>query len=252
MSIFSDNIRFLRGKKNISQQKTAEDLLITRERYAKYEDGKSEPPFEILMRISKYHQVSIDLLIGVDIQKYPLEDIVRLPENRIVLPIKVDNTGANQIELVTQKAKMGYVSGYDDPEFIEGLQHISLPFLRNGKYRAFPAQGDSMPPYNEGTYFVGKYIESRDDLKSGKTYIFVTKDGIVYKRYSSQSETGNFVKSDNQFYEPYEIEWSEVREIWEFAASINTTELTVSNFEFQTVKSMFEEINSGIKYLTQR
>lgn len=249
MSIFSDNIRFLRGKKNISQQKTAEELLITRERYAKYEDGRSEPPIEILMRISKYHQVSIDLLVGIDIQKYPLDEIVRLPENRIVLPIKVDHTGENKIELITQKAKMGYVSGYDDPEFIEGLQHISLPFLRNGKFRAFPAEGDSMPPYNEGTYFVGKYIESRDDLKTGKTYIFVTKDGIVYKRYSNHNETGNFVRSDNQFYEPYEIEWSEVREIWEFAASINTKELTVSNFEFQTVKSMFEEIKADIKIL---
>ena len=63
--------------------------------------------------------MSIDVLIGVDIQKYPLEDIVRLPGNRIVLPIKVDSTGANQIELVTHKAKMGYVSGYDDPEFMK-------------------------------------------------------------------------------------------------------------------------------------
>lgn len=247
MSIFSDNIRFLRGKKNLSQAKTAEELLITRERYAKYEDGRSEPPIEILLRISKYHKVSIDLLVAIDIQKYPLDDIVKLPENRIVLPIKVDNTGENKIELVTQKAKMGYVNGYDDPEFIEGLQHISLPFLRNGKFRAFPAEGDSMPPYNDGTYFVGKYIESRNDLKKGNTYIFVTKDGIVYKRYSTQNETGNFVKSDNQFYEPYEIEWSEVREIWQFAASINTKELRVENFEFQTVKSMFAEIQNLIK-----
>ncbi|MBW7675654.1 XRE family transcriptional regulator [Chryseobacterium chendengshani] len=249
MSIFSDNIRFLRGKKNLSQAKTAVELLITRERYAKYEDGRSEPPIEILLRISKYHRVSIDLLVAIDIQKYPLDDIVKLPENRIVLPIKVDNTGENKIELVTQKAKMGYLNGYDDPAFIEGLQHISLPFLRNGKFRAFPAEGDSMPPYNEGTYFVGKYIESRNDLKKGKTYIFVTKDGIVYKRYSAQNDKGNFVKSDNQFYEPYEIEWAEVREIWQFAASINTKELTVENFEFQTVRNMFEEINAGIKYL---
>ncbi|WP_312079512.1 helix-turn-helix domain-containing protein [Chryseobacterium sp.] len=249
MSIFSDNIRFLRGKKNLSQQKTADELLITRGRYAKYEDGHSEPPIEILLRLSKYHKVSIDLLVGIDIQKYPLDEIVKLPENRIVLPIKVDKTGENKIELVTHKAKMGYVNGYDDPEFIEGLQHISLPFLRNGKYRAFPAEGDSMPPYNDGTYFVGKFIESRNDLKAGKTYIFVTKEGIVYKRYSVQNNNSSLVKSDNDFYKSYEIEWSEVREIWEFAASINTKELIVENLEFQEIKSMFNEIKIGIDHL---
>ncbi len=249
MSIFSDNIRFLRGQKNLSQQKTADELLITRGRYAKYEDGLSEPPIEILLRLSKYHKVSIDLLVGIDIQKYPLDEIVKLPENRIVLPIKVDKNGENKIELVTHKAKMGYINGYDDPEFIVGLQHISLPFLRNGKYRAFPAEGDSMPPYNDGTYFVGKFIESRNDLKAGKTYIFVTKEGIVYKRYSGQNDNSSLVKSDESFYKSYEIEWSEVREIWEFAASINTKELTVENLEFQELKSMFNEIKTEIHNL---
>lgn len=249
MSIFSDNIRFLRDQKKITQSKIAADLVITRERYAKYEDGKSEPPIEILLRISKYHKLSIDLLVTIDVRKYPLDDIVNLPDNRIVLPIKVDKTGENKIELVTHKAKMGYINGYDDPDFIVGLQHISLPFLRNGKYRAFPAEGDSMPPYNDGTYFVGKFVENRSELKAGKTYIFVTKEGIVYKRYSEQNDNSSVVKSDESFYKSYVIEWSEVREIWEFAASINTKELTVENLEFQEIKNMFNEIKTGINHL---
>ena len=69
MSIFSDNIRVLRDRKNISQQKLADDLLITRSRYVKYEDGTSEPPLELLLRISKYFNVSVDLLLSVDIRK---------------------------------------------------------------------------------------------------------------------------------------------------------------------------------------
>lgn len=94
-----------------------------------------------------------------------------------------------------------------------------------------------------------KYVESRENLKKGNTYIFVTKDGIVYKRYSTQNDKGNFVESYNKFYESFEIEWSEVIEIWQFAASINTKEFTVENFELQTVKSMFEEIKTDIKKL---
>jgi transcriptional regulator with XRE-family HTH domain len=38
----------LRAQKGISQKKLAEDLIITRVRLAKYEEGISEPPFDIL------------------------------------------------------------------------------------------------------------------------------------------------------------------------------------------------------------
>lgn len=247
MSILSENIKFLRDKMKTSQQKVADEISITRGRYATYEDGRSEPPIEILIKLFKYYKVSIDLLLTVDLRKYPLVDIINLPNNRILLPVMVDKIGENKIEIVPQKASMGYLSGYDDPEFVEGLQHLSLPFLRNGKFRAFSAEGDSMPPYNDGTYIVGKYVEDKKDLKKGKTYIFITKDGIVYKRYSKQNDSGSFVSSDNSFYEPYEIKWSEVYEIWEFACSINTQELRIENLEYQEIKSMFEKLRSEIR-----
>ncbi len=250
MSILPDNMRYMRAQLNLSQQKVADSLIITRGRYAKYEDGASEPPIDLLVRISKYFKISIDLLVSIDFRKYPLEDIIKLPDNRIVLPIKVDNYGENRIEIIPHKAQMGYLSGYSDPEYIDSLQHISLPFLRNGKFRAFPADGDSMPPYDNGTFIVGKYVESKSDLKPGKTYIFITRnDGIVYKRYTKPGKNGSWVSSDNSFYEPYEIEWNNVLEIWEFACSINTNEIDSNNMEYQGIMKKFEEIKSEIRSL---
>ncbi|KQT18157.1 XRE family transcriptional regulator [Chryseobacterium sp. Leaf404] len=247
MSILSENIRFLRDQSKVSQQKVADEISITRGRYSTYEEGRSEPPIELLVRLSKYFKINIDVLLTVDLTKYSLHDIVNLPNNRTLLPMKVDEAGENKIEIVPQKASMGYLSGYNDPEFVDSLQHLSLPFLRNGKFRAFPADGDSMPPYSDGTFIVGKYLEDKKDLKKGKTYIFITKDGIVYKRFSHQNDSGSFVSSDNTFYEPYEIKWQEVYEIWEFACSINTQELKIENLEHQEIRRMFEELRSEIR-----
>lgn len=246
MSILSDNIGFLRAKKNVSQHKLADELILTRSRYVSYEYGTSEPPIEVLVRISKYFNVSIDLLVTVDIRKYPIEDIVNLPDNRIVLPIKVDGTGENKIELVPHKAKMGYISGYSDVGYIDSLQYMSLPFLRNGKYRAFPVEGDSMPPYNDGSFILGKYVESKEHLKIGKTYIFITKEGIVYKRFEKQNRKGTSVISDNVFYKPYEIEWQDVLEIWEFAGSVNTKELSFEHTPMSEIRDMFSSLKSEI------
>ena len=51
MSYLADNIRYLRNQLGHSQQKVADDLFITRGRYAKYEENASEPPIEILARL---------------------------------------------------------------------------------------------------------------------------------------------------------------------------------------------------------
>ncbi|MHA6697705.1 XRE family transcriptional regulator [Chryseobacterium sp. A301] len=250
MSIFADNIRYLRGQLSRSQQNIADELLITRGRYAKYEDAASEPPLELLIRISRFYKISIDLLLSVDLKKYPIDKILSLPDNRIVLPIRVNSGGDKQIEIIPHRASMGYLNGYSDPEYIESLQTISLPFLRNGNFRAFPVEGDSMPPFNEGTYIVGQYVESIKELTKGKTYIFITRnEGITYKRYQGRDSNGISVAADNEFYEPYQIKNSEILEIWQYAASINTEELGSSSLDASSIKEMFFSLKKEIAEL---
>ncbi|WP_326981801.1 LexA family transcriptional regulator [Chryseobacterium sp. MYb264] len=253
MSIFSDNIRFLRTQKNLSQQELADQILMSRVRYSKYEDGRSEAPYELLIRMSKYFNLSIDLLLTVDIRKYPLEDVLKLPDNRIVLPVVVDQLGNNSIEIIPQKASMGYLSGYSDPEYIENLQRITLPFLTGGKYRAFPAQGDSMPPFKDGSYIIGKYVEHIDDLKPNKSYVFVTlNDGISYKRFSSRNKKSITVAADNSFYKPYDISLGEIIEVWQYASGIFPEDFEPDRLENYNLKDMFLEIRKDIQELNDR
>jgi transcriptional regulator with XRE-family HTH domain len=250
MSLFSDNIRYLRLQKKFSQEKLAEALLITRARYVKYESGTSEAPYDILKRIAHYYHYSIDLLLSVDIRKVDANGLIRLEDNRILLPITVDTAGENTIEIIPQKAKAGYLNGYSDPEFIEGLQQISLPFLKNGKFRAFPVSGDSMPPHNEGSFIIGKYIESLGEVRDGRTYILLTKDeGIVYKRLNKNGENSLVLSSDNTFYEPYLVKVSDVLEIWEYACSIATKESEPDDVQPQSIRDMFYSLRNEIKAL---
>lgn len=250
MSLFSDNIRHLRIKKDVSQEIVAEQLFISRDSLAKYEQGKSQPPHEILIKISRYYHVSIDLLLTVDIRKVDMDGIIQLDDNRILLPITVDKAGENTIEIIPQKARAGYLNGYSDPEFIEGLQHISLPFLTNGKFRAFPVTGDSMPPHKEGSFIIGKYIESLGEVRDGKTYILLTKDeGIVYKRLNKNGKNSLVLISDNTFYEPYAVKASDVLEIWEYACSIATKESEPDDLQPQSIRDMFYTLRNEIKAL---
>lgn len=247
MSIFSDNIRALRTKHNISQEKLANNLLITRGRYVKYEDGTSEAPYEILKKIAQHYQISIDLLLSVDIRKIEVSNLLKLENNRLILPIQVDKKGENKIEVVTQKVKAGYLSGFSDPEYIEQLQQISLPFLGNGKYRGFPVEGDSMPPHQNGDIIVGRYVERLGEVLDGKTYILVTRsEGMVYKRLNKNKKNVLVVASDNYFYPAYEVKASDILEIWEYQCSIAKSDKKTEELESTSIKNMFFELKKDM------
>ncbi|WP_116788569.1 XRE family transcriptional regulator [Flavobacterium psychrotrophum] len=243
MSLFSDNIRHLRMKKEVSQEIVAERLSISRDILAKYEQGKSQAPYENLIKLSRYYHVSIDLLLTVDIRKIDMDGLIQLDDNRIVLPITVDHKGENVIEIIPHKARAGYLNGYSDPEFIEGLQHVSLPFLGSGKFRAFPVEGDSMPPHKDGSFIIGRYIEQLGHVTDGRTYILLTKDqGIVYKRLNKNGKNTLVLQSDNTFYAPYTVKASDVLEIWEYACSIATKE-----FEPDDSPEMIRDVLQGMR-----
>ena len=57
-------LRQIRKARNLNQQKVAIDLNISREALSHYENGKREPSLEMLNRLSKYFNVSIDYLIN--------------------------------------------------------------------------------------------------------------------------------------------------------------------------------------------
>ncbi|MGK6342495.1 XRE family transcriptional regulator [Chryseobacterium sp. DT-3] len=248
-TFLADNIRYLRMQKTrLSQEKIADAVGITRDRYSKYENGKVALPLEVLVALSRFYHVSTDLLLTVDLRKYKLEELLKLSDNRILLPIKTDSRGENQIEIIPYKASMGYLAGYSDPEYIENLKTMSLPFLQNGKYRAFPVEGDSMPPYKDGSYIIGRYIEALNDLKIGKTYIFITREGITYKRLEDQSETKVRVAADNKFYTSYEIPKENLLEIWEYRCSVATEEFDVIDTESkrENILRLFADLKNEI------
>lgn len=247
MLYISDNLKWLRSKRVLSQQEVADGMSLPLDRYKKYEYGKNTPPAEMLVIISRYYHISIDLLLTVDLRKISIENLMQLENNRIVLPIIVDQDGNNLIEIIPHKAQAGYLSGYADAEYIENLQQIALPFLGLGKMRAFPINGDSMPPHTNQSFVVGKYVDNLGEIKQNKTYIFITSsEGITYKRLGSKNDDSLTVVADNIIYSSYQIKLSDILEIWEYVCHIGRDDTKQLISESNTVKEMFLELKRDI------
>jgi transcriptional regulator with XRE-family HTH domain len=220
MAIVNRNLKFLRVQQGLTQKQLAEKLGLKQAAVGAYEEERSTPPVTCLVEISRIFGVSIDLLINKDLSQVPQKEWKAKSGSRgkEVLAITVDQHNKENVELVLQKASAGYLSGYQDPEYVKDLPKISLPVLpRNKTFRAFEIQGESMLPVLPGSIIFGEYIEDTASIKNGKLYVLVTRqDGIVFKRvFNFADQQGKFLLvSDNRAYEPYSINADEVLEIW--------------------------------------
>ncbi|NNE28509.1 MAG: helix-turn-helix transcriptional regulator, partial [Saprospiraceae bacterium] len=73
--MIAQNLKYLRKRNKISQQKLADHLGIARSTLGDYERGKTEPNIEMLLNMSKYFDVTVDALINSNISHRDLEII---------------------------------------------------------------------------------------------------------------------------------------------------------------------------------
>jgi transcriptional regulator with XRE-family HTH domain len=233
---FSNNIKLLRQRKNRTQEDVAQAMGISRSTINSYENGLiTNPTIEALISFSGYYKVSIDTLVKVNLSKMSgtklkeielgYDDYVKGTKLR-VLATTVDSRNKENIELVPHKAKAGYTSGYNDPEFIRTLPSFQLPFLSpERKYRTFQISGDSMLPIPDKSYVTAEFVENWMEVKDGNAYVILTlDDGIVFKVVYNHLRTKKklLLRSLNESYEPYEIPISEVKEVWRFINYISS------------------------------
>ena len=226
MSYISENLKFLRKGRGLTQEQMAQEMGIKRSLLGAYEEGRAEPRIGTLVRFSEIFAVDIERLIGTDLgaEKIPVSSLPGQDSGLRVLAITVDSEDRENIELVPQKAAAGYLNGYADPEFISELPRFRLPSLpANATYRAFEISGDSMLPLKSGTIVIGRYVENIAHVSDGKTYLAITRqEGVVFKRlYRYPDDPARLcMVSDNRNYQPFDVQVGDILELWEARAYI--------------------------------
>lgn len=231
---FSSNIKFLRKRKGRTQDDVAHALGFKRSTLSGYENRVAHPSISALVALSDFYNLAIDSLIKVDLQVLTESQLTQLENgfdvfvkgSRLrVLVSTVDSDNNENIELVPEKAKAGYATGYADPDFINELPVFQLPFLsKEKKYRTFQISGDSMLPIPDGVWVTGEFVQDWHSLKNGELYVVTTLDeGVVFKLVENNIEKDQNVilHSLNPLYEPYEIEVAAIKEIWKFVHFIS-------------------------------
>lgn len=231
---FSTNIKFLRKRKGFTQDQVSHSLEMKRSTLSGYENEVSQPTVQALITFSRYYRIAIDTLLNIDLanlselqlnQLENGEDVFIRGGKLRVLATTISEDNNENIELVTEKAKAGYTTGFSDPEYISQLPTFQLPFLsKQKKYRTFQISGDSMLPIPDGAWITGEFVQDWSNIVTGDAYIiFTIDDGIVFKVVENIIKEQGVLKlfSLNPLYEPFEEHVSAIKEVWKFVHYIS-------------------------------
>lgn len=258
---FSSNIKFLRKRLGRTQDDVAAAIDMKRSTLSGYENNIAQPGFDALITLSKYFNVAIDTLIKADLTKLPESQLRQLERgydvfikgsNLRILTTTIGQDNEENIELVSEKAKAGYTTGFADPEYISILPTFRLPFLsRNLKYRTFQVSGDSMLPIPHGSWVTGVFIHDWNTIRDRDAYIILTiEEGVVFKVVENRikSEGKLILHSLNPMYEPFDVPVDSIREIWQFVHFISPeipVNLRTEHYHLvESVKKLKEEVRT--------
>jgi len=257
--IFNNNIKILRKRRGRTQDDVAFALKMKRPTLSGYENGVAQPNMDTLIRFSDYYGVAIDTLIKVDLSALPESQFSQLERGYDtyikgsklrVLATTVGEDNEENIELVNEKAKAGYTTGFADPEYIRILPTFRLPFLsKQKKYRSFQISGDSMLPIPDGSYVTGEFVQDWSTIRNHHAYILLTRnDGVVFKVVENNMEQEGQLRlhSLNPIFDPFDIKVNDLKEIWKFVNYINS-EIPEANKEKDALADEVEKLKKQVR-----
>jgi transcriptional regulator with XRE-family HTH domain len=224
MSFVGKNIKKIRKVNKLNQSQFAELFELSRSKIGSYEEERAEPKTDSLIKIAKYFSIPIEILITKEIT---VNDLTHF-ENSIHeshLPEKTAIPHGNHIPYVPINEHGSYLVNHGDQNYLNTLNHLSLPLPENIRTRAFQLDSSHIfvPKHNyrNDNIFIGTYVNKKffTTIPRNQPYIIVTENTVVCTHLLIQN---NQVLIKNTF-ETSSIKLDEITEMWTLIGRYEST-----------------------------
>ncbi|MCH4824144.1 helix-turn-helix domain-containing protein [Gramella lutea] len=217
MSLFGNNIRKIRSVKSLSQQSFAEIFDLKRGTLGAYEEGRSEPKIDTIIRISNYFSIPIGDILTKELTVNQLTSFKGDPDTTN-LTGKEDTF--SKIPCIDPENYEDYIQYCDKQNYIQDLPSIQIPVNNEKDLRAFIINDLEMSKNSDGLYPEDVVIAEKvlndgfSNIKSSILYLTVTNENILVRRLFPKGES-LILKADREGVQDIEIDISEIKEMWE-------------------------------------
>ncbi len=204
----------IREEQNLTQTEFAEALGIKKST-ADIERGRTKLSGQVVTELLRLYNVNPLWLFGFSNQK-----LISAGKGDVSPKVvTVDAMDNENLVLVNQKAAAGYPHNVQDVEWYQQLPAFDfpLPQYRNATYRGFQIEGDSMlPNFYPDDWVLAKAVANMSEASNNKVYVIVLQDSVLVKKLQKLPDPAKILLvSLNEEYVPFEVNISDVQEIWQ-------------------------------------
>ena len=227
----------------MSQQAFAEIFDLKRGTLGAYEEGRSEPKIETIIKIANHFSIPIGDILTKELT---VNQLLKFRGDLQTQELEEHQEIFMKIPCITPNNKTDYLKYADNPNFIQDLPGLSLPIHNEVELRAYIIDNLEMSTDQDGLYpkdvIIGERISKRkfNELQSSCLFLTVLDDQILLRRLFQANK--NFVlKADHRGIDDLEIKHSEVRELWEVKYVFFHRALDLQKNEVQNKLAYLEE-----------
>lgn len=196
MSFFGKNIKKIRSVKGLSQQAFADIFSLKRGTLGAYEEERSEPKIDTIIKIANYFSISIDDILTKNItvnQLLSFNEGITTDINQVIKASFTDIPFVNSLN-----SKM-FIDNFKTTKSYQNLPVIKLPIPSNSQLLAFTVTNLFMVSNEEGLFpediVIGENTISEDLIK-GDVVITLANDMLFIRRYNTEG-TNYYLSADH-------------------------------------------------------
>ncbi|WP_103069894.1 helix-turn-helix domain-containing protein [Aquimarina sediminis] len=216
MSLFGKNIKKIRSVKGLSQQAFAELFDLKRGTLGAYEEGRSEPKIETLIKVANYFSIAIgDLLTN----ELTVNQLLKFKGDLTTYAEDVKREKFAVIPCITDSVANEYITLYNKEEFVKELPTLQLPVNPTKEFRGYTVSNLEMSSHDKGFYpkdvVVGEKVPASviKKLNTGTLVFAIVDDKLIFRRLYVTK--GNAVlRADHKNIEDSIYPLSEIKELW--------------------------------------
>jgi transcriptional regulator with XRE-family HTH domain len=216
MSFFGKNIRKIRTVKTLSQQSFAELFDLKRGTLGAYEEGRSEPKIDTIIKIANYFSIPIDDLLTKELT---VNSLLKFKANLTTDHEIITKQAFASIPCITSKNAKEYLLYNDKEAFVSDMQVLQLPINPEKEFRAFTVDNLEMSSNDKGLFpkdiVIGEMIpkDVYKKLNNGHLVLAVFEDQLVLRRCYLSGNTIT-LRADHKNIDDLEFPIREVKELW--------------------------------------
>lgn len=217
MSFFGKNIKKIRSVRGLSQQAFADLFDLKRGTLGAYEEGRSEPKIETIIKIANYFSITIDDILTHELT---VNELLRFKGDLTTFANELRQDLFPSIPFVSDVKQNEYIEFYIKPNFINELPCIQLPTNVKKTLRAFEVSDLEMTNQGKGFYpkdiIVGEKIPISliDKLPSGAHVVILTAEKLIFRKLFLVNGKVN-LRAAHDTIADEKIEVSDIKELWQ-------------------------------------